>query len=607
MHLNLEEARELYSQILEDDLPPEKDHFLLKRRFEVLYHDKLMGMIKNSIKESYIILFDLEPKLKKIIKKPCRFFYCPSSKIVDSKYKFWIGCDSHFYGWNIVGDVLNDLFFGNNAYYDKYWIYYTFKSLEFLDKELKSGNDILEYSNMFSFDIYYKIFGHMEVIEPEMVNIVYKFKKKELPFMQILLFEFENPKNMIFLLRMHTAPVINYSLNKKIIFILKNWFISKLQKTTHKKLNSSLDAAVIDKIVKLYRDSKLELDDDSSDKINACRGKIWTRHKIIMAISTMPCTIRHEQYKAFVFGHDDQQISPLFHSHLIFENKKFLSVLHLAYFKIFLKLGMDEHDAYHLICKDGCFIDFQKCDVDYQIENLIFNKSKSILYGILERKIKDNEYQLFNHHHNAYLGDDYLAGPVCMDILSNLKQSVCLTKPWLKKKHDFLVHLSAKNCVYSYYDYFSKILHICDTELGFVLTLKNIKNIFKVMLPSIYILYKNYDKRHDFIAKFNSELDDECNEFLFMVLQSIDYYYSKISKKLARNIENIFDTIYKLYKLCPKKGSSTLDSIHKMMVKTTDPVLDREVYTKNIKDLDLCKQISNLSLSIYYNDTFYNL
>jgi len=613
-HLNVHEAREVYNEMLGGNLPGEaKNHFIVKRTFEKAFQEKLMKIFYDSLKESFTIFFDLNPQYKKMNGR-YSFFYRPTGKILDSRYKFFLGCDEYLYGWNIVGRVLEDLYYGSGSHFDKYWIYYTFTALKFLEGRLKTGHDILEYKNMLSFEVYFAIFGEADIPDAKADIIYQRFSRGELEFMDILLFEFRFPKNMIFLLRRQIAPCINHYLNEKIKIVIKNSFIHELQKRTKKILNHPLDKEVIHKIVHLYQNDKLPVSDDTKQMVNDLSNRTWSGRKIIEAIASMPCTGRNVKDEVFILTEDSKPISPMFRSKLMFEDKKFLTVLHLAYYKIFLKLGMGEGGAYDFICKQDRFIDFKKCDVDYHIDLFISEKSREILTRHLEKKFGDEclvkklircpSIQI------PYLGDDYLSGPVCVNILNRIKNNLLQTRQKTVAKYSFLDQISGASYLDSYYDYITKILTICNQELGFEMNIKNIRNIFKIILPSIYILHKNYKKVHHIKISFDSDLDEECNEFLGRVMFSIHYYFKKIDKKLSRSMEEIFDKIYRLYKIAPKKTDQIFHSIHRIMVKTLYPVgkdQTRIEFAKKNMDSIVCNQVSNLTTSIYYNETFYNL
>jgi hypothetical protein len=325
-----------------------------------------------------------------------------------------------------------------------------------------------------------------------------------------------------------------------------------------------------------------------------------------------------------IISEKNEPISPLYISNLNFQNRNFATVLHLTYYKLLIKLGMNDEKAYGIISNNNQFIDFTKCDVDYQIDAYIYQKSKSIIYKKVKEKF--SEYQLEKSLILSFpkstfeiniVGDDFFSTHSKFNIYSDV---LIYHRQWLKKhkpdifiKYFYLKSISSEklDLLDNFYNHFKKTFFLCKNELGIHLNLKNLKNIFKVLFPSIYILYKNNNTLKSSKLVFDKEFDSESNDFLYQILSSISLFYTKIeTNSPKKDLMKIFEQIYLLYKISPNRHSSDFfHSIQKILTQTPISVdFNKKCiqFKGKLKDENLNTKIGNLAISLFHNSTYFD-
>jgi hypothetical protein len=113
-----------------------------------------------------------------------------------------------------------------------------------------------------------------------------------------------------------------------------------------------------------------------------------------------------------------------------------------------------------------------------------------------------------------------------------------------------------------FYIHIHHSLAIACSELEFKKNLNSIKNLIKIIYPSLYVLYKNNKNtcKLDNIT-FMSDLCVESNLFLLKLLESIVIFYKDVHGSKPKDFKDTVQKVSLLYKLAPKKNIESIEKI----------------------------------------------
>ena len=632
---NLEICRQFYGNLLYDKknrLHDIKNHYELKRKFEYEFDKDLSSIFEESVEESYKIFFSQNPTYAKINKK-YKIVYSPYDKIVESKYKYRFGVDKHLFGMNIIGKTLEKLYYGWDPKFNKNWIFIIFHCIKFSINELYSGKDILYLNSKSPMEILKSFVSDVDKFmnKSDIDKLYEKFVDKSIEYYDIIMFEFHYPGNLIYYIRKIFSPFINFNLDYQIKNLLFQEIIYQMEKQSNMIFDiysTPIDDCVYHKILQLYSMKKISLTDDKKQKCESLIMGMWPDQKVIESLSFIPNNMKNiEQNDMFIFSENNEPVSPLYpQSNLNYKGLVFPTIMHLIYFKIFYKLGMNKDKIYKILCKNQKYINFYACDVDYQIDLFILKKSKKEFFNIFF-KPKKNELnfirtiiKLLNYpkikliipydnfltsqdHFNFYqdmiiMFYSKISQSLNQEILSNLKMLISITENYEKLE-----------ILQRYFLHMFHSFNIIFKDLGWEPTLQNIKNAIKIIYPSIYVMYKakgkhSREKNDKFVM--NKMFNEESNEFIYSLIYTIyelfdeSIQYSLQSKIRPHDEDSIIKKVGHLFYFTEQKNAETIVKIGHLL---GNSIFDIH---KCYKDEKTCKKVKKYTKNIDNEDEIMN-
>lgn len=618
-------------------LERQNTHYHIKRSYELAAERDLQNLWAQSLEKAYQTFFDKHPQYAKI-SAHYKFFYCPSKNLLEGKYRYTLGADPHLYGWNLVGKVLEKHFYGWKPKFNKYWVYQVYHALNYLYAFLIKGEDISIYNGLTPVDILKKMERLDEIMSNlDSIDSIYrKFHNRELEHYDLYINEFNYPKNLAMFVQRQYAPFVNHIYDNSIKTRLISKILSLLEKQTQKQMSYITPKAEWgDKLLELYAAHKLPLSQNSLLEIKSMIGQMWSDKKVVTTLSSLPnsswaCTNiiqAQEETRFLVLSENNEPISPLFPSELVYKDNKFTSVLHLTYFLMFVGLGVNSKDAYDKIYQVGQgFIDFSKCDVDFQIDYCLLRRGKEHIVKWIRKKCEDPNYKKsliltngfpklqYNSTHDLFLGvteKTNFLGDYLVMFRNHLQQK----QPGMFKSYILLSKISqdikTMEILERYYLHITRTFEIAYADLGFKKDLKSFRNIVKMVHPSFYVLYKKNTQKTAYPdAIFNDNWDKECNEFLYHILESIALF-SQQSSGYGSKPKEYIDTVKKvelLYQHIPIKnfaliekllcGESTHDDESEPVPKSLDKLIDKKI------DKQTRTELAQLVIKLHKNRSF---
>ena len=666
MNPDISTVKKMYAGLLDntlckDVLSREKDHpYYLRKRWEILKEKEMRHLLESALHESYTLLLDQHPDLRYPSKK-YQWVYSPSDKIVESRYKYFLGVDSSGYGWNLVGKVLHSLFYGREEVYPATLVYMMYRAIVWMVSTMdhdesatrgligKSPYQILETANLMTPEFF-------EENAKEMKEIYTRFTRKQLDHLELYFLEFRYPGNLAYFVRKEISPFINFMIDDRIRGTVWWATLSNLQKTTpQKKWNASHQPPkeVVDKILTVCFDNRLPMEPESHQKVTTWKNGFWREEKIHESLSFLPYSLSHfpHDQSLLVLSENNERISPLSPSNLQFEGKVFPTVLHLTYYKILCHLGTKKEDAFALLVeKDGQGMDPTQCDMDYFLDQCtVVELQRMIRKHLLEIYKKDTCFQ-----------KELLLTPT--DKLSQIVSSSVLAQydpffieQYLQGLHDLrergfqnasqmklfqrLASLSSDPMIQDHLEYYYFFLYRINLEcesLDLEKSLVSIKNLVKLCLPSIYILFKNLPKEERYRGHyiFCDGMDLSISTFFMDLLHSLVFFFKEVSTSSSQEMNNddkkknnkspppLISKICTLYTLRPKPD--TLETVYRIFcgphqettttATTTRPphnISWRHYFTPHLskmktknKDHKVWKDLERIAQKIFYTPSY---
>ena len=631
---SIQETLHIYKQILPDEPAcaptttnahalEQGSRYHIKRTFEIESEKRLRNVFKESFREAYEVFFKTHPNYANI-QDVYKIIYCPSTRLPQTRYRFYLGVDAHLFGWNIIGQVLEDYYYSFPPFFTKEWVYMTHLCIQNLKSQLSSGEDVVQFVGKTPQEILVEMNRVEDIFEnlQPLDDIFSKFNKGTLADLDLIHYEFYYPRNIALLVRKYMAPFINYQLDFTLHNRLYNSFFRLLEKNRdvvyHPQL--CLDEMVKHRLGTLYAAEKLPLSDAVKTELDEIKTQWWSDKKVVEAISYLPnvswgCSSVYdgEGEKMLVLSENNEPISPLFVSNLEWQEKKFMTVAHLAYFKMFVKLGCTDKDAYELIYQSGKgFLDFYACDVDYHIDSLLYNKARQVVYNTLKNKLNvdpDFERELVSTCSQKSIttqipGDDFLSTTkntnIYGDLLVRLREKARVSRKAAFDKWIFLLSLTTDKeelkFIERYYVHLYHSFQVAHEELGFERTKDALVLLLKMVYPSWYTLYKasstpSTESTESKKPVFHEAIDDASNKFITRVFTAVLTFHRKaieeppVPKHLKKR-EDILKKICLLYYFAPLKSEKTMESIEKILTGKTKKWAESQIpFTQHYKDL----------------------
>lgn len=634
-----------------------KDHYELKRRFEQEFEKDLHRVFREAIRESYMLFFEINPAFAKIDRK-VRIMYHPSENMRDTKYKYHLGVDKHLYGWNLIGKEIEKMYYGWNPEYNKNWVFIIHHCIRLLIGELKSGKDIIRYAPFPPVEILRQGMSDEDfenLWKGDVTRVYQQFIAHTLEFYDLIIHEFEYPGNLVCHVRKMIAPFYNFHLDYQIRSLLFNSVVDQMETRSTKiadRCSLRSNREIDQKILSLYARKRLPLSDKDRQVCQSLVSSMWSDKKVLEAISYLPSNsitdgkmIRHHSQKDeyLLLSEDNEPISPLrAHSNLYCHNYFFPCILHLIYYKILLKCGMEKKMAYSIICQKisgqkDMFIDFTKCDVDYQIDKFLYSRSKKYLYNILFRdKIQSISFcsailKVFHRSNKSirlYVPyDDFLTsneyGNIYEDVLKTCYKKIIDTDQLIIRQLRILLGITTEEetltIAQQYLLHFTHAISILFGDLGWSKNLKCLKDAFKIIYPSVYIMYTTYYEKDQVEPEINylQDFDQECNTFFHSCIRSLvaNFHKGMFRQQRKRNLNHIVKKVSLLYYFTDIKTPQTLSQIGtildgKSILIRSDSTLLKDQYLRNeikkckIKDSQSIDQMLLLIDTLYHSPYF---
>jgi len=612
----IDDLKTIYSSMLLDsslgrDFEKLNSHYHIKRSYELVAERDLQNLWFQSLEKAYQTFFVKHPQYAKI-SAHYKFFYCPSKNVLEGKYRYILGADPHLYGWNLVGKVLEKHFYGWKPKFNKYWVYYVHHALNYLYSYLLKGEDISIYNGLTPVEILKKM-DHLDEImmNSDSIDYIYqKFNSKQIEHYELYIDEFNYPKNLAMFVQRQYAPFVNHIYDKTIKTQLVSKIFSLLEKQTQKQMGYiSPKPEWGDKLLELYAAQKVPLSENSLQEIKSLIGQMWSDKRVVTALSSLPnsswaCTntiLSQDETRLLILSENNEPISPLFPCELTFDDFKFSSVLSLTYYLMFVGLGLNIKDAYDKIYQPGKgFIDFTKCDVDFQVDYCLLRRGKEHIVKWIRKKCEDPNYKKsliltngfpklqYNTTHDLFLGTGEKTN-FLGDYLVMFRNHLQQKQPGMFKTCILLSKISQDiktiEILERYYLHISRTFEIAYTDLGFKKDLKSFRNIVKMVHPSFYVLYKkNTQKTPEPDAIFNDNWDKECNEFLYHILESIALF-SQQSSGYGSKPKEYKDTVKKVELLYQHTPIKDFALIEKLLCGESIPSVESEPVSKSLDKL----------------------
>jgi hypothetical protein len=421
------------------------------------------------------------------------------------------------------------------------------------------------------------------------------------------------------------APFINFTIDHKITSAISSEFIqyfSSIHKNISFYSSDFHEKEIQTRILSLYKQKKFPL--RNKEYIHCLIKNIWKDEKVIQAICFRPQNLGspsiqrgHEssQENLLFLSENNEPISPLFVSNLEYSGKKFLTTLHLVYYFLLINLGRTKDEAYALIQYDSKFIDFRKCDVDYQIDSALNYRGKRTLYKFIQSKYsKFDDILYYVIHKRDGIPFSFPIDPYIQKNMIELfcrHQRKCLERSdMISSRLDYCIRLTNKRSVQQLNFLYQMLVYIDQTLkrsldiLQLDSDYETIRKLFKILFPSIYVLYKSFKekKRDDEFKKgvFSCSKDKNVEKFLSKIFHAVSFYY--VEQKYQNNYKSEISIIKKLcmlYKISnnkdPWKQMPVIFGYHPLETETTmkRDKRYREMCQSIIKSLDH-KSISNV-------------
>ena len=142
-----------------------KDNTEILKWFLWFWHQELLHIsFRQCLSQTYQLMLDQYPYMKRIDKR-YTLIYQPKKNA--SRYSFCWGCDPHYYGWNIVGNVIQQCLYSNSKeMIEPMYISMLYGLCECLERSLHKSHDTLKPMTISEMIPYFSLPSLMESMDP---------------------------------------------------------------------------------------------------------------------------------------------------------------------------------------------------------------------------------------------------------------------------------------------------------------------------------------------------------------------------------------------------------------------------------------------------------
>lgn len=527
--ITIDEIADFYRSVLGGAMPattPAMTHVELKSLFDIHSEMHILDLWASSLTEAYHTLLEQKPLLK------CpdgryQIYFCPSKKFVEGKYRYIVGADPHLYGWNLVGRIVEDVWYGWNPEYAPFFLYACHHATIYLFRQMESGISIAPHVGKTPFEILSSC--DMEYPSPIRIReIVDKWTAGTLAYSDLIRLEFRYPRNLaLFVFRRGASTFFldqdSHFKNQLLSFSLR-FLEAREEKTVDPCLFSTdLDDKKKDwirRLENLFLVDKLPLPSSHIASLKRMRRQQWNpeeirQHEALRPNGSWSCSrdamgILADPKKAIlILSEDNDAMSPLFpHGDLRYQDKIFPTIFHLTTNLLMQKLGLPLETAYDKIHKkDVGFIDFYQCSLDNDIDALWKKRMRIYFLQWMKTKMQQKPLWIRRLLLSQNVNDVHASLSTHEFIYHQMSKFVvnCHRRMQLQDKNRFerwtyLQSFDPDNDpvlherLERFLIHFLHTLRVANEDLGIdIHDLRIVKKIFRIVYPSLWVLFSSLD------------------------------------------------------------------------------------------------------------------
>jgi hypothetical protein len=533
--LTVDEVTDYYRMVVDTmPAPTTKTHVELKNQFDVHSEMRMLELWTSSLTEAYRVLLEQKP----LYARPdgrYRVFFCPSKKWVIGKYHYVVGCDPFLYGWNLVGRVIEDAWYGWNPEYHPFFVYACHHASVFLFSQMEAGFSITSHVGKTPMEILRYMKDTLSFSTPSKIeDIMSQWTDGTLPHADLIRLEFRYPRNLALFIFRRGASAFHHHQDHRFANSLLTSSLRILEQRAHKNLDSSIllktttsTTAMEDKkkewirrLENLLMANKLPLPSHQSESLKNTRQQRWTpkdiqQHEALRPNGSWASTnetmgmLCDPKKAMLILSEDNDAMSPLFpHDNLRYRDKVFPTVYHLAVTLMMHKLEVPWEEAYDKIYKKELgFVDFSKCTLDDEMDALWKKRMRVLLFSWMKTKMQQRplwmRHLLLSKDVDSLYENTDLHSVEFIRIQMSKYVSLCHRRMQIHDKDrlecwKYLQTLGGVDPVLHerlerFLVHFLHTLLVARTDLGVdTQDLRMVKKLFRIVYPSLYVIASSY-------------------------------------------------------------------------------------------------------------------
>jgi hypothetical protein len=342
-------------------------------------------VIFESWREAYRCLFEARPDLARIDRE-YRIVYSPSSHLRVSRYLYVYGVDKYGFGYNVVGGVLEELLYGRAREPEPTLVYLCHRCLALLDHRLDHGLDVLECCDRTVPEIL-QTFGLLEpaLKEESLARIAWeRFRGGGMSVRETRLIrqEMDHPGSLARAVRAEKSAVFNQKIAQQEERVLLESAVRLLEKKHGRTVRGlRVPPSLMDRLRKVLSGS------------TAVRRELESLHPLSPEeLEKAGCDLPRFRPCAhgppiLVLSENNEPIGPLAHQSLVYADREFCSVQHLAVFLILDRIG---HPDPYAVVHD---LDFRRGEADGVIDAHLLGKKESAIRSWLDGRANEPSFR----------------------------------------------------------------------------------------------------------------------------------------------------------------------------------------------------------------------
>jgi len=572
------DIRQMFQETCQQDYGKIRDWNQLLIRFQYDHDLFFKQIMRQSIKEAYNCFFKQFPQYA-TIDQYYQIMYVPTEKMSnDIPFKYVFGMDCHLYGWNMIGSVLEEMYY-SKCYVDEKLIGMIYSVKMALESKMYRGEWLGDYMK-YSVCQLYKELKCPILSKEEQCHIYESYCSKTIRDYELYEYELQYNGNLVLFLLLKKYHLYDEIYRKKRESILFHYSIKLFRQESNKDVSimemnpivmHCIENAIQSKMIILDTKTKLSLEKMESIKINSKKEK-WIR-------SLMP--YHRITRKSFFINESNEPISPMYPHQIQYQNKTFYCIFELVYY-ILLKNIQSKNETNEIneynkkdenLCKK---MDILICDqyMDQMIQRYrkqIDKKYKSSYYQQIVRFLSSQEGILYPSFHSNEL--------ISRVHHKCINKMVCRNKKWIVPKELFNV-LSIHFQHYQSIELFLiKIKYLFQgiSNMKLKVTEELLFTIFQLLFPKMIVLYKK--SRKDLDCKFHK------NEIINHMINQCIYLIYRFQIEVKYEMIHLIQTILYLNTQCKDK-SLFYEYIIAMFVESSQisSILHKKEWIKNNKN-----------------------